>query len=421
MPRPWRELSRIADLFLLHDRPIHIRADDSVVRVSRGRPTPLRRSRGYVPVPVRLRRALPPVLAVGGQLKNTICLVRDADAFLSQHVGDLEGPDTYEYFLDTVTQLERLLDVTPGRVACDLHPDYLSTRWARLKSGLPVVAVQHHHAHVVSCMAEHGLEGRFSGVAFDGTGYGGDGTVWGGEFLVADERSFERAGHLPYIPLPGGDAAVRETWRTARAALTGCLGPEALEGLALPVWKTVERKKLDAVDSMIESGLNVPLSSGCGRLFDTVAALTGLRTESLYEGQAAIELEAAAIRCPLGRARRYAVGMFEKDGMVIPDISALLDAVARDVAGGVETEAVAHGFHDWLGRVTVECASRIAGSRNLKRVVLSGGVFNNRLLSVATEVGLKRLGFKVYAHRQVPPGDGGLSLGQAVVAASAEI
>lgn len=414
-------LSSIADLFLLHDRPIHIRADDSVVVARNGHATPVRRSRGYVPAPVRLRRPLAPVLAVGAQLKNTVCLVRGADAFLSQHVGDIEGVDTYEYFLDTVEQLKRLLDLTPDRVACDLHPDYLSTRWAHLKSGLPVVGVQHHHAHVVSCMAEHGLEEKALGVAFDGTGYGLDGTIWGGEFLTVDERSFERAGHLPCLRLPGGDAAVRETWRTARAALRDTLGPEALNQLDLPVWKTVERAKLDAVDRMLESGLNCPASSGCGRLFDAVAAIAGLRSESLYEGQAAIELEAAAMRCPPGKAIRYCGDIDEREGLLVPDTAELLEAVARDAAAGVDVPRIARGFHDWLGRVTVDTASRIAGRLGLERVVLSGGVFNNRLLGVSVARGLGRLGFRVYEHRLIPPGDGGLSLGQAVIAAAVDI
>jgi hydrogenase maturation protein HypF len=377
---------------------------------------PVRRSRGWAPRPVRLRRALPPVLAVGGQLKNTVCLVRGRDAFLSQHVGDLEGRETYRFFLHSLDQLERLLEVRPDRVACDLHPDYLSTRWARLESGLPVAGVQHHHAHVVSCMAEHGLSGRVLGLAMDGTGWGGDGTVWGGEFLLADERGFERAGHLPCIALPGGEAAIREPWRTARSVLSGL---DAGSGLAL--WDRVGRKKVAAIDRMLETGINCPLSSGCGRLFDAVAAIAGVRSESLYEGQAAIELESRAWRARGGKVPVYRFELDESARPLVPDLGPLFEAVARDAGAGVDPGQIALGFHECLARVLVETAGRIAEESSINRVVLSGGVFNNRWLTLAVSRGLRRRGLRVFTHAQVPPGDGGISLGQAVIAAGMDL
>ncbi len=411
-------LAPIADLFLLHDRPIQLRVDDSVVLVRGGVARPLRRARGYAPSPVRLRRKLPSVLAVGAQLKNTVCLTRGSDAFLSQHVGDLEGAETYAYFLHTLDQMRTLLEVTPELVACDSHPDYLSTRWAEAESGLPVTRVQHHHAHIVAGMAEHGLSGAVLGVAYDGTGYGGDGTVWGGEFLLADEKAFTRAGHLPYTALPGGETAVRETWRTARSLLHQLLGARVLESLGLDIWERAGAARVETVDRMLEAGLNCPLSSGCGRLFDAVAAIIGLRLESLYEGQAAIELEACAQGCLPGQGVRFEYAIREENSLYVPDLKPMVESLARRAAEGVERSSLARGFHESLASLTVELAARIAAERGLTRVVLSGGVFNNRLLSGLVESGLRKRGLKVYSHRLVPPGDGGLSLGQAVIAAS---
>ena len=413
-------LGDIADCFLLHDRPIHLRADDSVVRPVGEAILPVRRSRGYAPRPVRLRRSLPPVLAVGGQLKNTICLVRGQEAFLSQHLGDLERTDSFLYFLRTVEQLRKLLKVAPDRVAHDLHPDYLTTRWALKDSGLPAIAVQHHHAHVVAGMAEHGLEGRVLGVALDGTGYGPDGTIWGGEFLLADERGFQRVGHLPAWPLPGGELAIRQPWRTARSIFVKALGIEAAG--KLPLWSRVEPRALAVVDRMLAQDLNCPMSSGCGRLFDAVAAALGLRLESLYEGQAAVELEALAARAGERSAPVYDFEITERaGGMLAPELAPMLAALARDIAAGVEPARVALGFHDWLVRLAAELAARLCGRHGVDRVVLSGGVFNNRYVSEHLARELERRGLRVFAHRQAPPGDGGISLGQAVVAGQHEL
>jgi len=415
------ELSRIADYFLLHDRPIFMRADDSVVRPAGNSVFPVRRSRGYAPRPVRLRYSLPPVLAVGGHLKNTICLVRGRDAFLSQHVGDLDRMDTYRFFILTVEQMKKLFEVVPDRVAYDLHPDYLSTRWALRESGLPAIGVQHHHAHVAACMAEHQLSGKVLGLAMDGTGYGPDGTLWGGEFLVADETGYRRAGHLPYAPLPGGEAAIRETWRMARSVFGQALGAEKLDSLHLKLWDQVGRKKVEIIDRMIGAGLNCPLSSGCGRLFDAVAALLGLRTEALYEGQAAVELESLASRAKVKNVPVYNFGFKKENGVLVPDLGSMLEMIALDVAAGVEPNLIARAFHDCLAGIMFALACRICAVENLERVVLSGGVFNNKLIVEKLSALLRRQGLKVYTHRQVPPGDGGISLGQAVIAGKSEL
>ena len=414
-------LSSIADYFLLHDRPIYMRADDSVVQPLGRKSFPVRRSRGYVPRPVRLRKKYPPVLAVGAQLKNTVCLLRGRDAFLSQHVGDLDSLDTYRFFSLTVRQIQKLLEVKPDRVACDLHPDYLATRWAVKESGLSAVGVQHHHAHVVSCMAEHRLSGKVLGIAMDGTGYGPDGTVWGGEFLIADESGYHRAGHLPYYPLPGAEAAIRETWRMARSVFSSALGASGLESLGLKLWDRVGSKKVETVDRMIESATNCPLSSGCGRLFDAVAALVGLRTETLYEGQPAIELESLARKAGAKRTPVYPFALREQQGMLVPDLAPMFESIARDTAGGVAAELIARAFHDCLVRVMAKAALTLSRREALDRVVLSGGVFNNRYIARALATRLARQGLKVYSHRLVPPGDGGISLGQAVVAARVKL
>ena len=410
-------LALVADYFLLHDRPIRMRNDDSVMRRAGRRVFPVRRSRGFAPRPVRLDRKLPPVLAVGGQLKNTVCLVRGSDAFISQHVGDIDGGDSYRYFVDTVKQMLRLFELEPDRVACDMHPAYQSSRWARSESGLRVVEVQHHHAHIVSCMADNAIKGRVLGVALDGTGYGPDGTIWGGEFLAADERGYERLGHLPLCKLPGGETAIRHTWRTARSLFGATLGTEKLDKLGLDLWDRVGRQAVTAVDRMAAAGVNCPLSSGCGRLFDAVAALTGVRTEALYEGQAAVELEALACRAGSAGARKYDFLLAESAGMMVPDLSPMLEAIAHDCASRVEPALIARGFHDGLVDVVASACQRLSNGTGLERVVLSGGVFNNRLILEGLSSRLRGLGLRVYSHREVPPGDGGISLGQAIIAA----
>ena len=301
-------LRGLADYFLVHNREILLRADDSVVRVAGGRGRQVRRSRGYVPAPIFLKEELPPVLAVGGELKNTICLTRGREAFLSQHIGDLENLESYKFFESTVAGLKRILEIEPQILAYDLHPDYFSTRWALEQEGMERVGVQHHHAHIASCMAENHLDGRVIGFALDGTGYGLDGNVWGGEVLVCDYRGFERLAHLQYIPMPGGSAAIVEPRRMAISYLFHHFGRDFWD-LDIPFVRGLDRPRTETLLRLIERGINSPLTSSTGRLFDAVAAMAGVREHVNYEAQAAIELEAAI---KSGRMTAVTPSRFEK-------------------------------------------------------------------------------------------------------------
>jgi hydrogenase maturation protein HypF len=401
------KLSGIADAYLLHDREIHARADDSVVRIVSGFAQPVRRSRGFVPEPIALGFSAPPILAVGSDLKNTICLTRESEAFLSPHVGDLENPETHAFFEELIEKLRRLLGVSPGAVAHDLHPDYFSTRHA-LASGLPRVGVQHHHAHVASCLAENGRTAPAIGVAFDGTGCGPAGELWGGELLLADLGGFRRLGHLRPIALAGGATAIREPWRLAAAALVDAGEPlERLQG--------VEPACREAVRRLLGSGFAVPLATGAGRWFDAVSALLGIRSELSYEGQAAIELEAVASEgegCRLEfELGRDGVGALEID--LTPAIRGIVAAQARGVPRG----EIAAGFHTMLARAITRSCVAAREESGVSTAALSGGCFQNRRLSERTRERLESRGFEVLLHRRVPPNDGGLALGQAAVAA----
>ncbi len=322
-----RRLHRLADSFLVHNRDILLRCDDSVIRVSGGRARQLRRSRGFVPVPVFLRDDVPSVLAVGGELKNIICLTKGRHAFLSQHIGDLENAESYSFFEEAIEHLQRILEITPVAVAYDLHPGYFSTRWALEQSGLPHIGVQHHHAHIASCMAENHLEGRVIGIALDGTGYGTDGRIWGGEVLLADYSGFERAAHLAYVPMPGGEAAVREPWRMAVSYLVRHFGCDFVRDL--PLVADVSPKNLNVLFRMMEQGINSPLTSSCGRLFDAVAALAGVRRQVNYEAQAAIELE-MAIRNS-GDESAYPFELLPEGENWVIDTRGLFEALLHDV------------------------------------------------------------------------------------------
>jgi hydrogenase maturation protein HypF len=402
-----RRLAGVADGFLVHDRRIETPADDSLVRVFRGRELVLRRSRGYAPAPVNVPwRFARPVLAVGAQLKNTFCVARGNQAFLSQHIGDLESYETLRSFTENVGHFCRILGVRPAVVAHDLHPDYLSTKYARDLDGVDLVGVQHHHAHVASCLAEHGHGGPVIGVAFDGLGLGADGTLWGGEFLVADLASFTRAGHLEAVPMPGGAAAVRQPWRMAAAWLDR-IGGDA------PVSER-HREQWPAVVRMARAGLNAPLTSSAGRLFDAVAAMAGVRDVISYEGQAAAELEA---RVDPGERGAYPARVVEGDPLVIA-AGDLVRAVAEDAVAGVDAGRIAARFHRGLAAAVVGAVRVLAERTGLRTVALSGGVFQNVVLLGAVVDGLEREGFRVLAHARVPPGDGGIALGQAVVAAA---
>jgi len=398
----------VADWFLTHNRDIYMRTDDSVVRTFDGRERVLRRSRGYAPQTLDLGRAVPELLACGGELKNVFCLTKGRHAILSQHIGDLENYETLVFFEETLANLKKLFRVTPQAVAHDLHPLYLSTRFAQSLS-LPQIGVQHHHAHIASVMAENGLSGETIGVAFDGTGYGTDGAIWGGEFLVADYRGFERRGRLRYIPLAGGDAAVRQPWRPALAYLMDTFGPDA------PFAAAPERQ-VRVVRRMIVSGVNTVATSSCGRLFDAVASLVGLRQEVNFEGQAAIELETIAEDGNLERYP-YRIG---GDGPWEIDFRPAIEAIARET-GAVRTAsapgAVSARFHNTLAGAIVEVCRRISQESGLRRVCLSGGTFQNVRLTASTVAGLRAAGFEVFLHSRVPPNDGGIALGQAAIAA----
>ncbi len=407
-------LAGIADHFLVHNRDILLRCDDSVVRLGAGTVRQVRRSRGYVPAPLELRGESPPVLAVGGELKSTICLTRGNLAFLSQHIGDLENVESFTFFREAVEHLSRILEIKPEVIAYDLHPDYLSTKWALAQKDVRLAGVQHHHAHIASCMAENGVEGRVIGLALDGTGYGTDGNIWGGEALFADYGSFERAAHFAYVPMPGGAAAIQEPWRMAVSYLVRDFGPEFLEW-DIPFVRRLDRRKAETILRMIERGVNSPLTSSCGRLFDAVAALIGLRESVNYEAQAAMELEM------LGRAsadpRAYPFDVRRVNGCWEIGTRALFEAIIEDLARNVAPEIISRRFHDGLVAVLARLACLLREESSLNRVCLSGGVFHNSLVLEQLIRDLDAAEFEVFTHAQVPAGDGGLSLGQAVIAA----
>jgi len=399
-------LGGVADWFLTHNRDIYMRTDDSVVRTFEGRERVMRRSRGYAPQTLDLGRTVPELLACGGELKNAFCLTKGRHAILSQHIGDLENYETLVFFEETLANLKKLFRVEPKAVAHDLHPLYLSTKYALELDGLTKIGVQHHHAHIASCMAENGLSGEVIGVAFDGTGYGTDGAIWGGEFLVAGYGGFTRRAHLRYVPLPGGDAAVREPWRSALAHLTDTFGGEA-------PFDGAPEERVRVVRRMISTGVNTVPTSSCGRLFDAVAAIIGLRQEVNFEGQAAIELEMIAEEA---NQDRYPFAIADTDPWQV-DFRPAIECIAREAVQGRPQAAISAQFHNTLAGATVEVCRRIGRESGLQRVCLSGGTFQNMRLLGSVVAGLRGHGLEVYLHARVPPNDGGIALGQAAIAA----
>jgi hydrogenase maturation protein HypF len=411
-------LSKLADAFLMHNRDIHIRCDDSVVRAlpetfSVKRSTfPIRRSRGYSPFPVKLPSEVPSLLAAGTELKNTFCITNQNYAFLSHHIGDMENYETLKSFEQGVEHFERLFRVKPEAIAHDLHPNYLATRYALERAereSLPIVAVQHHHAHIAACMAEHGLDGSrpVIGLSFDGTGYGDDGAIWGGEILVADYKSYQRAFHLEYFPLPGGDAAIKKPARTALALLwsLGLDWDEQLDSV-----KEFCAQDRNILRAQLEKKINTPMTSSMGRLFDAAAALAGVRQSVNYEGQAAIEFEALADSAEGGK---YSFGL-NQDRV---ETRSMLEALIKDVMGGVSPSKISAKFHNGLAVMARDVCLKIKSEAGIDEVALSGGVWQNMtLLRKAVQL-LEADGFKVYIHQEVPTNDGGVSLGQAVIAA----
>ncbi|MFZ5995541.1 MAG: carbamoyltransferase HypF [Thermodesulfobacteriota bacterium] len=412
----FRRLGHIADYFLMHDRDIYMRCDDSVVRVNRGNPYPIRRARGYVPVPIMLKENMFEILACGGELKNTICLTKGQNTFLSQHIGDLENLETLESFTEVIEHLKRILEISPKIIAYDLHPEYLSAKYALSQNDMTKYGIQHHHAHIVSCMAEHGLNEKVIGLAMDGTGYGTDGAIWGGEILIARRDSFERAGHLDYVPLPGGAAAIKEPWRMAVSYLYQTYGEDFLN-LDIPFVKNHDAKVLSLLMAAMKKKINTPLTSSCGRLFDGVAALLCLRDKVAYEGQAAVELEMSIT----GRgATAYDYRIEKRDGKWVVDPRPIIEQIVTDIRKETKKGLIAHKFHHTLAGMFTDICIRLRSERGLTKVALSGGVFQNMtLLSTLTSL-LRRNRFKVYTHRLVPTNDGGISLGQAVAACAME-
>ncbi len=412
------QLSNIADVFLGNNRPIHVRCDDSVVKQVGPGKLLLRRSRGYAPLPIKLPSTCDmALLAVGGQFKNVFALSQRNQVILSQHMGDLDHFESYRQFEHDIRHFERLFRISPQAIAHDLHPDYASTQYAVRRAdelGVPLVAVQHHHAHMASCMADNGLNEPTIGVTFDGTGYGLDEktskpTIWGGEFLVGDYHEYRRAAHLRNVRMPGGDQAVHEPWRMAAAYLqdAGC-NVASLES-------RVSKTKFQTVQSMLEKNVNCPMTSSVGRLFDAVAALLGFRDSTSYEGQAAVELEWLADRTIVDGTYPYDIGGLQPS---VIDTRPLLQAIAKDIEAGTDPARVARRFHSTVVAFSAEMCDRIHQKTGLDVVALSGGVFMNSLLAAELAERLKQRGFRVYLHREVPPNDGGLSLGQVAVAAA---
>jgi len=409
------KLDRIADFFLLYNRDIFNRCDDSVLKIINNDNVFFRRSRGYVPHPIILDLKLKEVLALGGELKNTISFSKENYVFLSQYLGDLKSVETLNFLKKSMVSLKKMFRANPEIIACDLHPDYLSTQYAeeiKVKKGLKAVKVQHHHAHIVSCMAENNVKEKVIGVAYDGTGYGDDGNIWGGEFLLCDFKKYSRIGHLKYYALPGGDKAVAQPWRMAYSYLYSIYGKNA-QDLKIDFNQRLDYNKLSIIEKMIDKNINSPLTSSCGRLFDAVSSLIGIRDEISYEGQAAMELESF---CASGVKERYKFSIYKEGEEFIIDPQEIFMDIIEDLKKGIDKKVMAAKFHNTVAEFTVNLCCKIRKRTNLNKVTLSGGVFQNRYLIEKIISLLEKDDFQVYIQRKVPPNDGGISLGQAVVA-----
>lgn len=429
-----RELGDIADAFLFHNRIIHARADDSVWMVcdvggNKFEPVPVRRSRGYAPFPIKVSfHSEVPIFGAGAQMKNVFSVLKDNQVFMSQHIGELDNLETLEFYREAVTHLMQIFQAPPEILAHDMHPDYLSTRyvreWALQNEQVRVVPVQHHHAHIASCMADNKVNGPVIGVALDGTGYGTDERIWGFEFLEADMSNFKRAAHLEYLPLPGGEAAIRRPYRIALAYLQTLLGDvpdlEFLSGIS--------QEEQRIILQQVERGLNTPVTSSCGRLFDAVAALIGVRGEVTYEAQAAVELEMMTVSDLEKNGpeqdnwllRSYPYDIERVDEKLVIRISKLFSSLVSDLQMGIARVVIGHRFHATLAHMVLNVCCQLRDERNLNSVALSGGCFQNRLLLRLTASALRDKGFKVLTHHRVPPNDGGIALGQVAVASHCE-
>jgi hydrogenase maturation protein HypF len=404
-------LKGIADYFLVHDRDIYLRSDDTIVRRAGDEMRQIRRSRGYVPIPIFLKSEMPSVLACGAELKNTVCLTKGRQAFVSQHIGDLENLATEQFFHLTIDHLQRILDISPEQVVCDLHPDYLSTQWATSRSGAPPIHVQHHFAHVAACMAENRLEAPVIGLAFDGTGYGPDGTIWGGELLAADLAGYRRIAHFETAPMPGSAAAVKAPIRMALAYLHHVYGRD-LWDLDLPAIDAMGRNQAEVIVQMCQQRINAPMTSSLGRLFDGVAAIIGLRRTVAFEGQAAMELEMMS-EDPTDEDYPFE---WQSAGAVKQiALAPIIKGVVRDVQIGMPAFIIGRKFHNTVIKGCAALCAVLGKAHRLNQVVLSGGCFQNRLLLEGLTEALERKGMDVFSHRLVPANDGGISLGQAVI------
>ncbi len=413
-------LGGIADAFLFHDRPIERPVDDSVIQWIAGAPRPVRRARGYAPLPVTVPAELPPILAVGGHLKNTIALARGTDVFLSQHIGDLETPQARDAFERVIADFLELYEIEPGVIAHDQHPGYASTAWAVAAAdradGRRLVGVQHHHAHLASCLADNQVDGPALGVIWDGTGLGPDGEIWGGEFLLGDAAGYQRVAHLRPFRLPGGEAAVKEPRRMALALAHAAWGEVGVRG-AMEASQDPgdgepwDRGELRVLLRMLETGLRSPWTTSAGRLFDGVSALLGIRQRAGYEGEAAMALEYAVDRAEPGS---YGLEVLSGDGPMVVDWTPALESLLEDRRTGAPVGVMAARFHNGLAAVIADVAERVG----VERVALSGGCFQNTVLAEETARALERRGLKPLLHRRVPANDGGLALGQVAVAAA---
>ena len=415
-------LGGLADYFLLHNREIVTRVDDSVVKMGSGGARLFRRARGYVPAPIQLCCSLPPVIGCGGGMKSTFCLGREKLCYPSQHIGDLFNLESFEFYTESVAHLKKVFEIEPVIAACDLHPDYMSSRYAE-ELGLPLYRIQHHHAHAAAVMAEHGLAGPVLAVVLDGTGFGPDGTVWGGEFLLADLLGYRRLGHFAQLPLPGGDAAAQEPWRMGCSALFYTFGPAFLSGKKLPPALTaVPLEKRTVIGKMLAKGFNTPLTSSCGRLFDAVAALLGIRLTASYEGQAAMELEALAMQAAGKNWKRQLDAVLteppsggpEEDGSTLA-VSRLIRMVVDAIFQGRNTAITALAFHFELIRSIVLIVRRLSSQTGIREVVLTGGCLQNSLLLEGLFHALAGQDFRIFTGKNIPVNDGGVSVGQAII------
>jgi hydrogenase maturation protein HypF len=410
-----KQLGACADFLLTHNRDIYLRSDDSVIKpfTCNGTRSELitRRARGYIPYPIFLKEESIPLLALGGEMKNTICLTRKNTAFFSQHIGEMGYRETHAFFIKTIEHMKRILEIEPHAIACDLHPGYATTHFADAQKELPVCKVQHHHAHIVSCLAENQIKERVIGVAFDGTGYGTDGAVWGGEFLLADYAAFKRVAHLAYLPLPGGEQAIRNPWRMTLSYLATFAG--GFEDFDLEVLRKRDAREKEIVLKLITSRFNSPLTSSMGRLFDAASALLGICEQSTYEGQAAMELEMALEG---NTEDHYPFDCQPESGTYTISPAPLIRGMLLDLKKNESVGAISLKFHNSIVTLVTDMCSTVRDEWKCNRVALSGGCFQNTYLLTQCIARLNRAGFEVLYHQKVPPNDGGIALGQAVIA-----